>query len=264
MPRKTKSATTIAKGRRHTDKSLGAERAKADDSLDDRREATQAGADRAVERSRDKTDEQSDAVRDKADRAVKSARAGKPSSIAQERRDADKRLVAERASTDRIVEAERDRTDEATDRERADTEAANRDFFRAERKVTDRDLSREREFIDAETRRAADVLDAAAAAHNLTRGDLLLRDDFLSLLGKHLRQPMLQIAVAADRLKNSIHVQQASADDRSQVEEIFKNSQEVLRLVGDLLERVEVWQPPAQSVARSSSGRTVSRAAKHR
>lgn len=253
MPRPNKAASKIAKGRVSTDRSLGAERKKADDTITDRQGKVQRRTDRDVERTREQADSVNRRVRGSADRSLAAKRAGLPTSRASERKDADRRMDSERESADRMLAAERERTDVATERERAATEAAQRDVFKSERMHTDRDLSDERGFIDAENARTAEAILEAATANRRAAGELALRDDFLTLLGRHLRQPMLEISVAAERLREGGRFQQSDEHDRGQVDVISRNSQEVLRLIGDLLERVAIWSPPSVAERRPAA-----------
>ena len=66
---------------------------------------------------------------------------------------------------------------------------------------------------------------------------------------------MLTISVAADRLRRRVEQAAANDDDRRQVDAIARSSLEVLRLIGDLLERVALWNEPHEAAPRARGTR---------
>lgn len=232
----------ITRGRKKTDRSLSAERSNTDLTLAGRRDQLEKAADRAITDSRKVRDDSLGASRRAADDATRSERSSGKLSLSEERRHSDARMRAERAMADRAARTERAMVDSTKSRERTAVESSREDLFKRERHATDRDLASERLLGDNASRRAAAFLTKEAGEHLHTREALALRDEFLRLLSQDLKQPMLAIAVAADRLRHKAHHIGADAEDRDKVEVIARNSQEVLRLIGDLLERVAIWQ----------------------
>ncbi len=244
----------MTRGRKQTDKSLSAERSKTDRSFAERRAWLEDAADRLRHRDRAHRDAERSASRRKSDDARDATRAGNLSR-AEERRAQDDRLRKERKRFDRALAAERSGIDRSMARERDASHAEARSLFDGERRATDRDLSRERTYADAAARRLHGFLLAAEATLTDERDSLLLRDEFLGLLSHDLKKPMLEISLSADRLRRNVFRAGADREDRLQVERIARNSQVVLRLVGDLMERVALWNA-ADARLRGGRSRT--------
>jgi K+-sensing histidine kinase KdpD len=248
----------VNKGRANTDRSLGAERAKTDRTFAEERAAHERAHDRTVKRSRDEADRRTRSVRAAGDAASRRDRADADLSRADERARADQRLDAERKSADRQAEADRERIDALKAHERATIEATLVELFGAERDATDQNLARERSAADVAYAKSVTFLKEAESEHGHTRESLAHRDEFLLLLSNDLKQPMTSIAVAADRLRRRVKRIGADEDDRRQVEVIAESARDVLRLVGDLLERVALWQVPEakrERLRQASNGR---------
>lgn len=244
MPRPKTSPDDVADGRENTDRSLKAERAKTDSSLVSERAALEGKTDRAIGRGREMTDQQRAKRRADADAATRTERRDGSISRETERRHADARVEAERTAADSAMRAERAHADLTTAHERAGLKASERAKFRAERELTDRDLARERELTDRAAGIASALYELECRDHRNSQVALGLRDQFLALLSNDLKKPMLTISVAADRLRRRVDHEGADDDDRLQVDTIARSSLEVLRLIGDLLERVALWNSP--------------------
>lgn len=247
------------KGRVKTDRSLGAERAKTDRTFADEHAEHARALDRAEHASREKADRRMQSVRAAGDAASRRDRADTDLSRADERARADERLLAERENADRESEAARERIDALKARERATIEATLVELFGKERDATDQNLAHERSAADIAFARSVAFLESSESAHGHTRESLANRDEFLLLLSQDLKRPMTSIAVAADRLRRRVKRVGADEDDRRQVEAIAENAREVLRLVGDLLERVALWQIPEakrERLRQASNGRS--------
>lgn len=249
----------MARGRHDTDRSLKAERAKTDTSLLSERAALEGKTDLEIGQGREMTDQQRVKRRAEADAARRRDRLDPTISAETERAHADSLEKAERTAADSALRAERAQSDLTTAHEREGITASELANFNAERSVTDRDLARERELTDRASGIAKALYDLEIRHHRGTKVALGLRDQFLSLLSIDLKQPMLTISVAADRLRRRVEHDGADADDRVQVEIIARSSLEVLRLIGDLLERVALWNAPSsppggRKAKRSSTG----------
>lgn len=269
MPRPKSPRDELAQGRRDTDRSLTAERAKTDSSLVTERAALEGATDLTIGQGREMTDQQRAKRRAAADAATLKDRSDGTISRETERRHADLRVTAERTAADSAMRAERALSDLTTAHEREGLKASEFANFSAERLVTDRDLARERELTDRASSIAKALYDLECRNHRSAKVALGLRDQFLALLSNDLKQPMLTISVAADRLRRRVEHDGADADDRLQVETIARSSLEVLRLIGDLLERVALWNDPKSSRGsrdgkRSGAERRVKQAAKRK
>lgn len=249
MPKSSKVAVAVALGRTTTDRSLGAERAKTDESFAARLSALGDNSERSSRKRRTRADKDLADARVAADAATTVDRSTPSVSRSTERRKSDARLKLERTTVDREMRAERTSADSSRRQHEAFLASAEV-LFRNERRSTDKDLARERDHSDGATRLAAASLSNEVSAHAHARVALALRDDFLALLSMELRAPMQAISVAADRLNQSVFRAANPRDTRAEAEIIARHSHEVLRLMGDLLERVALWNPPDPRVRR--------------
>jgi signal transduction histidine kinase len=253
---------SIAHQRKLSDQHRDDDRARSDDRYAKSRSRSEKTSSRSVAKGRKESDVALAKSRREADSALRTELHGPKQSLSAERRSAASRLRAERAAADRFSRTERLATDAAYGKEREDLGRSRREQLTSERAAHDKSLARERRTVDKSTRRAEAFLTRELADHLHTRDALALRDEFLRLLSQDLKRPMTTIAVAADRLRNKAYHIGADAEDREKVEIIARSSQEVLRLIGDLLERVALWQESPRERRRNPKGRGSSRADK--
>lgn len=245
----------MVNGRRDTDRSLRVERAKTDTSLVRERAALEGATDSAIRRGRHMTDQQRIKRRAAADAATLRERRDEAITRETERRHAEARVEAERTAANSAMHAERTHSDHITAHERAGLKASEQANLRAERATTDHDLARERELTDRASGIAKTMYDLERHNHRSAKAALVLRDQFLALLSHDIKKPMLTISVAADRLRRRVEQVAANDDDRLQVDAIARSSLEVLRLIGDLLERIALWNEPHEDVSRARSNK---------
>ncbi len=212
----------LPKGRKRTDRSLEAERAKADKSLLAGRKQTEKKTDEAVLVGRAGADEVRSKSRIDADESSDVDRAAPGGSRSGDRLDSDERLREERETADNALDAERRHVDSILDAERVQKGIDEGGRFEAERTKTDSDLTSERRQTDVEVDRAATALTT--------------RDEFLAIVSHDLRNPLGAISMAAHMLAASPTYSTADKETRQYLEMIERNAGEALRLIGDLMD----------------------------
>lgn len=226
---------SMPKGRKQTDKSLNAERAKADASTaigskraerqtDDIVFANRAEADEAKFRAREYVNDTNNAERHVSDETLDLSL------------DADERLGQERQACDEALEIERRDMDAALEQEREQKRMVEQKLFQMERQETDKNLTEERNQTDIEAQRVAKVLSDERDAHVATRAELTTRDEFLAIVSHDLKNPLSSISMAVDFLTESSFYAEADDEARDYLDIVGRNTREALRLIGDLLD----------------------------
>lgn len=214
--------------RKRTNKSLGAERTKADDALSITQRQTERQADQSVAAGRAEVDQTLSRSSSGADHSKDVDRASAGASGMNECLDGRARLEQEQKAADKALKAERRNVDADRKEERRKKKASEEKFFQAERRKTDRDLTRERRKADAESERERD-------AHIATLAALTTRDEFLAIVSHDLRNPLSSALMAADFLSEKLYAG-ADAETRSYLDVIGRNVREALSLISDLLD----------------------------
>lgn len=224
MTTRKKTKDTRRQERKKTDTSLRQERVKADEQLTGRIEETEARTDRAVDAVREDVDEE----------------------VHRQRRDAASsgRHKAERKVADRALADERRRIDSELERERRERAETVETSLGNERAETDRHLRGERRAADDVADQALAEESADAAALDETRAALTKRDEFMDIIGHDLKQPLVAVATAADSLLADEWLAHADPHVRERMTTICEQIHHALRRLGDLQERVAVWQAP--------------------
>lgn len=253
--RRQRTETAIAQQRKTADKSGADERVRSDERFAASRSRTEKESSRSVSKGRRENESALAKSRKQSDAALRSERKGPKRTLAAERRSADQLLRAERETADRLSQTEHLTTDAAYGEARGELGRNVSEQLARERETHDKQIVRERQSSDRTNRRAESFLTSERAEHLHTRDALALRDEFLRLLSHDLKDPMLAISMAAHRLRNKAYHIGADAEDREKVEIISRSSQEVLRLVGDLMERVALWQESPRERRRNPKGR---------
>ncbi len=222
MPMTGTTKGSLPKGRKQTDKSLGAERAKTDASLLSGRQQTESQADEAVTTSRADADETRSQNRQDTDFSSALDRAATGGSGSVDCLEADERLRKEREIADEALDAERRHVDSILAGEREQKRVDEHGFFAAERAKTDIDLTNERSETDVEVQRAVVALTT--------------RDEFLAIVSHDLRNPLGSVAMAAQILKDGPSYSAADKETREYFDIIERSASEALRLIGDLMD----------------------------
>jgi signal transduction histidine kinase len=201
------AASTNPEARQQTDRSLRAERKRADRALADRQQAVHDEADSVVAAAREHADAVLGAAREKADE-----RLGADADWGVATRTT---LEDERVAEDAVLRDERDAADESLRVEREETRATLRALIPLEREKTDRHLLTERAIWD----------DA-----------VVNRDDFLGIVSHDLRGLLSGIVNAAAVLSLQASVKEDGQDMVVQAERIQRYAARMNRLICDLVD----------------------------
>lgn len=226
MSKSETSKQLLPKGRKQTDKSLVAERAKTDEAVSQGRNLTEHNTDEAVSTNRADADETRSQARLEADASSAANRAAPGGSRLGDRLESDELLRKERDIADDALATERRHVDSIIDVERKQKGIEEHGLFEAERSKTDVDLTNERSQTDIEVERAT--------------VELTTRDEFLAIVSHDLRNPLGSISMAAQILASSPLFLTANQEMREYLEIIERNAGEALRLIGDLMDMEQI------------------------
>jgi signal transduction histidine kinase len=241
----TQDEDSLEPGRKRTDHSLRAERAKTDASLSEVSQNSKQLTDRAIFKSRLESNEKMSHSRDEFDRLRGTESENRPPSDAgrEVHNDTHAHLQRERQTADDVLENERRRMDTYLEDERIWKTTAERELLCQERQETDKDLEDERRETDAGIRRSIDAFASECESHSVTRASLATRDEFLAIVSHDLRNPLTSIAMASHLLARQPCLQgEGTSKSRHFIDMIRRNAEEALRLISDLLDMENIAQ----------------------
>lgn len=205
--------------RQKTDKSLGAERFKATESMKLASEKSQSQTDRRLNQERAKAD------RKMANSRVASDIVGNGQTQHQ--------LDDERRITDEATKAERTSADMAIDKERLLVDKLVVHVLDQEREITDKNLSAERASTDTYFEGATASLKSEINEHVKTKMALTSREELLAIVSHDLRNP---VGTASSYATLILEMDNVSDVVKSHVSTIKRNAETALRLIADLME----------------------------
>jgi signal transduction histidine kinase len=152
----------------------------------------------------------------------------------------DASLVATREETDASLAEERGKTDALLDRAApaagSVAHAAAGEAVSAERAETDETLLAERNEVDQVVDETRGLLAQEQREAGASKVALGRRDEFLAMVSHDLRNPLAVIAMNADLIVRSTLDEPNTADIKTLAAEIIASSDQMRRMVGDLLD----------------------------
>ena len=222
--------------RDQTDKSLEAERNKADHEVLDVKCIIERTSDEQIRKGRKVADKQRLTERKRADQIRQARLASAPNNREVENKTAESRLERERKISDKALQTERRLTDTVTSRERIETHKDKLQPFLSERTLTDKNLSEERAEVDSQNERTSKIYIEKEAAHAATQSELTTSDEFLAIVSHDLRNPLSSISMSAQIMKTLPCYRDPDQGAKKFIDMIERNSSEALRMIGDLMD----------------------------
>ncbi len=153
----------------------------------------------------------------------------------------DATVVATREETDASLAGERDKTDAFLDRAGSaaggTVDAAAGEAVSAERAETDESLLAERNEVDQVVHLTKTLLVQEQRESGASKAALGRRDEFLAMVSHDLRTPLAIIAMNAEMIARlAVHDEPRTADFKAWAADIVASSEQMRRMVGDLLD----------------------------
>ena len=217
-----------------TDKSLETERGKTDEYLEQKGKTVEEEASETIRLNRLAADKDGESQRAEADLDKKHQL--DVTGTHTSRLD-DKILTQERERSDKAKNVERKNEDRARTQERFQKRLIAEALLEHERKETDSNLLEERVRIDLESELKSDLLSDETVSHELTKGALVTRDQYLSIVSHDLQNPLVAISIGAHLMRRGLS--QNAIDTVSllkNLEIIEQSAAGMDRMISDLLD----------------------------
>ena len=225
--------------RNSTDKSLGEERERANQSVIQAKEQAEFKTDRAFDLDRARTDQVTLMKRSIADSKQSQERSlcrSGARNYGDGGSQSDHRMKVERQAADAALEKERARVDLAITQEREMKQAIETKTLNQERDLTDKNLACERTSADTICGSKTSELGLEMAAHSKTKVSLTSRDEFLAIVSHDLRNPIGAISSCMEMLLEEPDDRRIDAEIRGWLELAKRNADSSLRLISDILD----------------------------
>ena len=203
----------VQSSRVKTDKSLKGERNKTDDVIEIKNGNVEEVADKQTQKNREVADKNLAKTRAHTDSEKKSEHLDSPS---------DKELITERERSDKDQAVARLEEDQIRNKERFQKKLLAEALLKNERKETDDNLLDERERTDT--------------AHDLTKTDLMTRDQFLAVVSHDLRNPLSSVSMGASLIRAGLTKGGNKEDLFKFLEIIERSAANMDRMISDLLD----------------------------
>ena len=217
-----------------TDKSLEAERDKADEYLQHKSETVEEEASETIRLNRLAADKHGESQRAEVDLDKK--RQLDVTGTHTSRLD-HKILTQERERSDKAKNVERKNEDRARTQERFQKRLIAEALLEHERKETDSSLLEERVRIDLESELNSNLLSDETVSHELTKDALITRDQYLAIVSHDLQNPLVAISIGAHLMRRGLS--QNAIDTVSllkNLEIIEQSAAGMDRMISDLLD----------------------------
>lgn len=219
-------STVSEKLRVKTDESLGEERTKTDEYLEDNSEAITQRAEETI-----RTDRQA------ADRKKETSRAKFDATRTDNTKADDKNLIKERELNDKAQTLARQNEDQVREKERYQKRLIAEALLETERKETDQNLLDERSGFDSDTEHSAHSLIDEKTSHDLTKAALVTRDQFLAVVSHDLKNPIGAISMSASLIRSKVSAKEIDVGSIIKLTDIVERSASNMdRLINDLLD----------------------------
>jgi signal transduction histidine kinase len=187
--------------RSKTDKSLGDERGKTDEYLDQKSQTVEEETSETIRLNRLAADKDRESQRAEVD--LDKEHQLDVTGIQTSRLD-DKILIQERERSDKAKNVERKEEDRARTRERFQKRLTAEALLENERKETDSNLLEERDHTDVELDHISNLLSDKTVSHDFTKAALLTRDQYLAIVGHDLQTPLAAISIGAQLMRRGL------------------------------------------------------------
>lgn len=209
--------------RDNTDKSLGEERSKTDEYLDQQNSAVTRNAEDTIKADRLTADRKKDVTRAEADDEGSKA--------------VDKNLLLEREQSDKAQILARHKEDLVRQKERFQKRLIAEALLESERQTTDSNLLDERAGIDSDSELHSSQLYEEKSSHKLTKNALVSRDQFLAIVSHDLKNPIGAISMSADLIREEVSAEKIDVQNILKYVDIIERSSDNMdRLIDDLLD----------------------------
>jgi len=221
--------------RSKTDKSLQEERLKTDDFLNQKSQTVTDVAEEIIRKNRIAADKKREHARAEDDFDKTESR--RTSNNIQSTTSDDKSLIHERKRSDEAQNMEREKEDLVHSKEQFQKRLIADSLLEGERIETDTNLLDERHNLDLVSEKKSKLLLEEKISHDLTKTNLITRDQFLAVVSHDLKNPLGSISMSAELMKSGLSSSELDVESlRSYLEIIERNATHMNRMINDLLD----------------------------
>lgn len=208
--------------RLRTDKSLKDERNQADDYIEHKNQKIEDKADEEIRIDRQVADKKLEEKRKKND---------------EQQSDNNLDIEQEREQTDKATKTAQLKADQVLTNERNEKQLATETLFESGRQHTDSDLSNERKNSDLAALERSALLSSEKDLHNITKTELLSRNQFLAMVSHDLKNPLAAVLLSVDLLQKQLDKKTVDAEKIVQCLKIIEQSaRNMNRMINELLD----------------------------
>lgn len=218
-----------------TDKSLEDERGKTDEYLDKKSKKVEDETSQIIRLNRLVADKKRDNKRAEIDHGKIEQRLDLTSEDTSQVEHKD--LMLERARSDKAQNVEREEEDRARSKERFQKRLIAEALLENERKETDSNLLDERVCFDVDSEQNSRLLSDEKHSHDLTKAELVTRDQFLAIVSHDLKNPLTSISMSAGLMRRNLSKEMSDKDSLlKNVGLIERSVANMDRMISDLLD----------------------------